>query len=272
VSFVSDTFTGVDGTGLASHTGETGATWTAHPSAVNAGVIAADRLAPNQNSLTLAYASGTPATAEYDVETDFVYVASGVAGEAGVVGRLDTGALTYYMAQYYGGTGAWRLFKRVGGSFTSLGTFAQALTVGQTYRLKLEIRDAAKKLCVDGVELVGSADNAIAAAGRAGVVFDTAGSTAAGYHLDNFAASDPTGGAITATLNVTQGADSLVATAAVLVAASLSKTQGADALVSSVLTRTVGGAVRGSARGAPRVAGAFAAGAPAVAAAAAGRG
>jgi len=196
---VNDTFTEASDTTLASHTGETGATWAKHAS--YAGTIrvigATDRI--RQDAVSggdaVYYASGTPATAEYDVQAS-LYVASNV-DFAGLCGRIDTAANTYYLVIYYQANGTWVLDKVVAGTATNLGTYTQALTLSQSYTVKLEIRDATKKVYIDGVERISSADNAITAAGKGGVRINASsnsGTDITGYHLDTFSVTDLSGG------------------------------------------------------------------------------
>lgn len=191
--FVSDTFTDADGTNTVSHTGETGATWTEHPSSsnVNSQAIINNRMR-HQGGTIAFYASGVPATAEYDVEVDVVVFTTFGVVYYGVSGRADTTADTLYYVSYDVPDGRWGLYKRVAGTQTSLGSYTQALTDGVTYALKLEIRDAAKKVFIDGVERISSADNVITAAGRAGFYgYSEASATATtGIHQDNFTATD----------------------------------------------------------------------------------
>lgn len=193
--FVSDSFTDTAGTVLDSHTGETGASWTEHPSFSDGESVISDgnRLRPNVLGTNGPgyYASGVPDSAEYDVEADY-RVVTVVAGSVQIAGRLSTSAQTEYLARY--GDGEWQLFKAVSGSFTLLGSFSQTISAGNTYNLKLEIRDAAKKVYIDSVERISSADNAITADGRAGMTggFNITNST--GLHVDNFVATDLSGG------------------------------------------------------------------------------
>src|SRR3546814_9399686 len=69
ISFVSDSFTDTAGTALASHTGETGASWTQHPSfAAGMTITDANRCRPSSSGSIIAYyASGVPAGADYEV-------------------------------------------------------------------------------------------------------------------------------------------------------------------------------------------------------------
>ena len=196
-NFVVDTFTETSDTVLTSHTGETGASWTLHPSysVDNQSVIGADdNLGYNAvgSGSTAYYASGTPDTAEYDVTGDFVYT-GGISGSSSkrLCGRIDTANNT----MYYGGVTAsspyWILGKIVSGSFTTLDSDTTAFTANVT--VKLEIRDASKKLYLDGVEVCTTADNEITAAGKAGIRFYA---NSDDFRLDNFIAVNAGGGGI----------------------------------------------------------------------------
>lgn len=185
--FVSDTFTETSDTDLTSHTGETGASWTLANGYSDSPVVngANDVCMSGDSASAAAYASGEPATAEYDVEADVknLWYRSG-----GITGRHQTGANTYYMLRAH--NSKFELYKVVNGSFSLLGQDTTTLTYGQEYSIKLEIRDATKKAYVDGVEKLSSTDNAITAAGRAGIRFSTSGSLS---QIDNFTATDAGG-------------------------------------------------------------------------------
>jgi hypothetical protein len=123
--FVSDTFTGSDSTALTSHTGEIGGTWTRHTSyATTVPNIQGNRLAPNDagSGNLVAYASGTPASADYHVQADYWFTGTAAIGCA-VAGRIDTAANTFYMVRFSTSTSNFELFKCIAGAFTSLGTF-----------------------------------------------------------------------------------------------------------------------------------------------------
>lgn len=191
--FVRDTFTDTAAVALASHVGETGATWTKHPSDASAAVITnGNRLRSNTaGSTALFYASGAPTTAEYDVQADFVYIATPSTIFTGVAGRCDTTINTLYIARYDLGNTRWQLLRLIAGVSTSMGTFTQTLIVGVTYAVKLQIRDAAKKVFIDGVERISDTDNTITAAGKAAVrLSDGAATNLSGIHVDNFIATN----------------------------------------------------------------------------------
>lgn len=181
---VTETFTGTDGTALEDHVGEVGATWTWHPN-----YPAYVRLQSGRGwgpEWGLYFASGIPATAEYDVTAD-IHVKSNT-GAMGIVARASTsGTDNLYMARYNAATTRWELVK-CSGSCTVLASYSQTLTVGTTYALKLEVRNGTKKLFVNGVERASSTDNTITQVGRAGIRTGpgTGPTSTAGYHIDNF--------------------------------------------------------------------------------------
>lgn len=194
-----DTFTDSAGTDLASHTPETGS-WTEHgPSAAGSLVINSNNVRVGANAESVYY-QAAPGTSEYDVEvtispgtmTDFLL--------SGVAGRIDTAASTFYRACYtnVGGTNKFALEKVVAGAATTLGTFNATLSGSTT--LKLQIRNAAKKVFINGTERISSADNAITATGRGGLYgsmtgFDGIGAgSGRGVLFDNFTVTDLSSG------------------------------------------------------------------------------
>ncbi len=201
MAFATDSFTDTAGTSLVNHTGELGTTWVGIGGRSNAAHVISNAnrvrydLSVGEGRLGC---SGAPATAEYDVECDIVSKGTLASDETmGVVARGHATDNTAYQALYRTGSGTprWELWRAVAGSYSMLGSYTQALTVDQAYALKLECRDATKKLYVDIVERISSADNTITAAGYPGVntYRNANGSDTAGVHMDNFSASDPAG-------------------------------------------------------------------------------
>lgn len=189
-SFVVDPFTDTSGTNLNAHTGETGATWTRHASYGQALFISnANRMRGEETAnQTMYYASGVPASASYTVAAD-LYRRSSVAA-MGICGRVATATDDAYMARWNTSGTAWELYKIAASAATLLGSFTNTPTVDTLVPFSLEITDATKKVFVSGVERISSADNAITAAGRAGIR-GRGGTDSAGIHLDNFTATDP---------------------------------------------------------------------------------
>lgn len=164
MSFANDTFTGTNGTTLQSHTSDSGHSWTK---------LTGSDMQINNNtvynttfSVTMYYSSAIPAGVEYDVEATIKTLNSSKNG-CGVGGRISTSATTFYSARFKS-TPQWELNKYIAGVATLLGSYAGDYP-STAKVVKLEIRDATKKLYVDGVERVSSVDNEITAAGRPGV-------------------------------------------------------------------------------------------------------
>jgi len=197
MSFVNDTFTDTAGTLLQSHTGEAGATWAKHPNFSGGEAMISDanrvREGSTGGSAAVYYASGSPASADYDV-IGTVHVTS-AAGDGGVWGRMDPSGAgpSGYWARYNFGTGNWELYSFSGGSPTLVGSFAQTLTVGNDYVVKLEMRGTAIKVYVDGVQRISVTDSGTSAAGKAGIGFagGVTGDNASRIHVDNVSAADP---------------------------------------------------------------------------------
>ena len=86
------------------------------------------------------------------------------------------------------------LYKFEGGLPTILGTFDATLAIGMV--IKLEVRDATKKVFVDGVQRISSSDNSLTSAGTWGVYFGNFNGAGIGgdirgtWDLDDFLAED----------------------------------------------------------------------------------
>lgn len=158
--------------------------WVVAPTVLGLSVDAAnERLYSASTAARGNYHTANPASAEYDVSAD-------VFGRSnhGVVGRQSTTDSTFYVARF--STTAVQLYRFVAGSASLLGSYSQS-TDGP-HHIRLEIRDTAKKVYVDGVERISSSDNNIVDAGYAGV---RSGGT--GAWIDNFVAEDLSGGGST---------------------------------------------------------------------------
>lgn len=194
--FASDAFTDTNGVALQSHTPTGGGSWTEHASYTAGAMEIRTNRARQSGGInnSLFYHSGTPSSAEYDVEADLALLSNN-SGIYEVAGRIATAANTYYAARKrLNGTVA--LIKVVAGTVTSLGSASGQSDVGGN--LRLQIRDATKKLFWDDVEILSSTDNEITAAGKAGIVDrgSNSGNTT-GMHFDNFLADDVSAGGAT---------------------------------------------------------------------------
>lgn len=192
MAFISDSFTDTAGTLIDNHTGEIGATWTKHPSFVGDAVVGnANRLRGNSGT-HIYIASGTPATNEYDVEAAFYFASTGVSFPA-ITGRMVSANQNYYRIRW---NTKWQLME--GNTILAEYIPAVAPVAGDSFTVKLEIRDATKKVYIDGVERISSATNGTTQTGSGGVI-GTATNETFGQHLDNFTATDVGGGGTTFT-------------------------------------------------------------------------
>ena len=188
----SDSFTGTTGTALSSHTGELGATWVQAsglaPAQIDANRIHRSGLAGD----TVDYVTATPPSANYSVEADLL-VKSNLAGDdTGVIGRRNSSNSNFYLARWDQASGHWQLAKFNGltvGVLASSG--AATLTVGETYRVKLEMIGTTLNLYVNGILTVTTTDSSLTTAGNAGIMdgdgaLSASKSSTTGLHIDNF--------------------------------------------------------------------------------------
>ncbi len=112
----------------------------------------------------------SPSTVDYDVELEVIGVDTGSSTRVWRIhGRATDGDNTYMVELLPTGhtDNDVTLFKIVGGTKTQLATVDTGLAANDV--IKLELRDAAKKVYKDGAEILSSADNALTSAGDAGV-------------------------------------------------------------------------------------------------------
>lgn len=179
-------------------------------------------LISNSNTLAGVYQhSGSPASADYGVFADIQKLSGSTSGlQLGVAGRCAAAANTFYFVIYTHSSTNLRLFKRVAGTQTQLGS-SYTMTLSAAQRIELRMVGDQISAYVDGVLRIGPVtDSAITAAGKAGVYAFHARETsvADSGSIDNFEAIDiggdttapvltsPTGtatGATTATVGAT---------------------------------------------------------------------
>lgn len=186
-----DDFTDADGTALTSHTMPGGGTWTRHTGSAGAGdpTIDTNRV-HNQNDANARYHYVTGVTfADGVVAGDFIQVTDNNLSAVGVIGRMVTGATTFYIAEYTTNGNLWRLFKCVATVFTQLGSGVnEVLTSNRVYRLELRMRGDRIALARDNEEIIVANDTAITAAGVCGMQHNRNATASVGAHLDNFEA------------------------------------------------------------------------------------
>jgi hypothetical protein len=190
--FMYASFTATAGTALTSYTGEIGGTWTvqsgASPSSPSA--ISATGTLFSASTAGIYQASGTPASANYYVEADFVFKSTIAGDSVALAARMAPSANTFVWGGWSQTSGGWRIFKTVAGTQTQLGSTYSDTFTGGFKRVRLTVNSTTYSLSVDGVEVISVTDSSITAAGKAGVRASASQSSATGIHIDNLVAAD----------------------------------------------------------------------------------
>jgi len=202
-TFVSDLFTDTNATALQDHTPDTGGTW-AEMAFTAFGIPSTTDAEINTNRCRSLSASGRsrvyrnaadPGDNEYDISLDMTVGTAGIIDDWECYGRMTaTGTSDADVDRYQGGyffhsTDASKkffLYKIIAGSNTELASAQEDIGTG-TFGLKLEVRDAAKKVFLDSTEKLTSADDAITQNGRAGLSCPPNRSNT--NYMDNFLAA-----------------------------------------------------------------------------------
>lgn len=196
--FVTDTFTEGADTTLASHTGETGASWTSHTLYSGTALVdaALDRIFLNSAAAAAYHASGSPSSADYYVQAAF-YRLTQIATNVSIALAMDTAADTMIILRL-NDTGAaiqWELIDRTAGSNSILnggaavsGSHIPSLG-GAPVTAKLVRTGTSLTVFFDGVqETALNATTGITATGKAGFRCSGQATSSTGIHLDAFEA------------------------------------------------------------------------------------
>lgn len=191
-AFVSASFTVGSDTPLASYTGETGATFTLHPSytgeiTVNASL---DRIFLTSAASAAYYASGTPPSADYCVSADFNEL-SNISTNLSVIIGFDTTADTGLLLRLNRDLSRWEVIDRVTGANTTLNTSTSNVptTGGAAVNAKICRSGTAVTAFFDGVQNTAlNSTTTLTAVGTAGIRIAGQTTSTTGIHLDNFVA------------------------------------------------------------------------------------
>jgi hypothetical protein len=183
-TFVSDSFTDVNGTALESHTPETGGPITKH-SGGGAGTnqIANNRAFSSTGTTALHYYAAVPPSADYYVRVTWAVVTDNNTSTNGGGGRIDTTANTGYFVRASCSADVLEIFKLVAGAFTSLGTAAGLPANGSVSELRM-VGDQISLWHAGSQVIAPVTDAAITGVGRVGMRTGGAQSSVAGVHLD----------------------------------------------------------------------------------------
>jgi hypothetical protein len=152
----------------------------------------------NTSAVAVYRHTATPPSADYVVSADIAKLSGATADLAlGVIGRADAAADTFYFVQYNHPTTQLRLFSRVSGTSTQIGSSYTMTLTGTAVRIALRMDGDQISAEVDGVTRIGPVTSTtITAAGFAGVRLLDSRETgvADSGSLDNFDAAAIGGG------------------------------------------------------------------------------
>jgi hypothetical protein len=185
---------------LEAHAGEFGAMWTIARGVTMQAIVSGGTVSHNNlnDDLVTFIASGTPLTADYDVEADLI-IRSFTNGNVGLTTRsndIATGNHYLFNISTQAATpnvATPSLFRTVEGNGQLLiGCPTIPVVVNQVYRLRLRVRDDEVTAWIDGRMVCNTTDDALTLVGVAGLLFEGAVGGATGMRLDNFLATDAT--------------------------------------------------------------------------------
>ena len=190
--FVLDTFSDANATGLPDHlTGEIGATWVEHSSFSTTVWQIRDNRAVTNNALdtAMAYASGEPPTADYDVVANIRIVSANyTASGTGIAARVSESPVNSMVFFRYG-TSGFQCFQTSTGTSLQIGvSSAPTLTVGADYQMQLTVIGNTVTGYVNGISVC-TGTTTVLSAGRVGVRGATASQTT-GPHISDIQATE----------------------------------------------------------------------------------
>ncbi len=190
-AFLTDNFTGTNGTLLTAHTPDTGSAWATGTGGNNLLQIQGNRIQQPANLGTHGSGRNTtsPPSADYYVEGVFVLARANNTVYGGVTGRHSSSADTFYWGAYDKNNNRWDLLKRVAGVNTSLGTWSETLSAGNSRTVKLEMIGSAIKLYVNTTQRISVTDSAITATGFAGLCLTGGAIVASDGEIDSITAN-----------------------------------------------------------------------------------
>ncbi len=187
ITQMTDTFVGTNGTALASHTADTGQTWTQTFTGVWNGSLAlngSNSLVPT--SISLYYASLTPATADYTVTIGCTLPASGSlwCQPLARLNTMNSGAFNGYGCLFQQSIGLKLLIWTGAGTNTQIGT-TDVTATGGTHTIGIKTAGTTITCLLDGSPSVSATgtDGTYTAAGSVGLALNGLGT--AGYLINS---------------------------------------------------------------------------------------
>jgi hypothetical protein len=186
IVFSSDTFTESNGE-LQGKTATFGSTWTARDATGGIFVINSNNVQSQSSAQDFGYYQNTsPNAADYTVQADISVTSSGKTSMGPAV-RMNKSADQEYWVEWAGGSTAWQLMKRTGGTTTQLGSnFTGNSPAVSTVTVKVQALGTTIIANIAGVVQISANDASISAPGRPGI--ENAFADVAGGLLDNWIA------------------------------------------------------------------------------------
>lgn len=206
--FVSSSFTVGSDITLASYSPEVGGSFVLHPSYSGSVLVDAslDRAYLNSAGAAAYYATGSPASADYEVQMDFSRPTQ-IAANVSLILGMDTSADTGVMLRLNdtGVAAQWEVMDRVAGSNTILngGTAVSGASTpsvgGAAVTARMVRSGTTITVFLNGVqETVLTSTTSLTAIGKVGIRCSGQSSSTTGIHMDNLSATQadapPTGG------------------------------------------------------------------------------
>jgi hypothetical protein len=189
---VLDTMQGTASTLIAVRDGEVGADWSTVGDRTGLAISSAARCYsaryPAASDAAWSYASGVPASADYDLSLDLVVLSA--LGEAGGSVRTSTSAKTGIVLSFNAATNQLKLYDVVADVYTQLGaTLAFTIAAGTQRSVVIRARGTTITVWVDGL-LQMTRTTTITTAGRPGLWAYGQHTDSTGVHIDNVLAVD----------------------------------------------------------------------------------
>lgn len=183
IIFSSNSFTAADGTALTAYTGEIGGTWVQHSSFTGVFSIDSNRVVTaSAGNIAMAYASGIPPIADYDLYSSFHVLSTDFSVGPGIASRVDTTNNTMVFFRYL--SGAWDCFQTASGTSLRIGVSSTtALSNGGDYAVKLSVVGNVMTGLVNNVTVC-TGTTTVLSSGRIGVRGNSPTNTS-GVAIDN---------------------------------------------------------------------------------------
>ena len=192
-----DLFNDTGGTLLSAHTPDIGGAYSQyapHSTTTLRIGTGGTALEPSTNAIGVYTNAATPAAANYEATFGLIQHTNNNTNFSGIVMRFNTSTGVHYHVRYSQLNGAWQLYRHDGTSYVSLGSFTQALTLGQEYLVRFKLYGDRLRINIDDVERIVVTDSNISAAGLSGLRMVGTASDTVGIQITKFTVKDFSGG------------------------------------------------------------------------------